>query len=151
MESWQKLVVLAHLFINLLVFIKGYHECKNKKNAYGETLLLFPLGVFVWGDAVIFGLFWLGISIFSLILDDWFLFLLFVSVFWVVRSLGETIYWLNQQYSGVIRNPHDKLRFYELFQNDSIWFIYQICWQCVTVVSIIFSIYLGKLWIDSRF
>jgi len=52
--------------------------------------------MFVWGDAVIFGLFWTVALIVAWVLKDWYLFLLIVSVFWVVRSLGETIYfsWL---------------------------------------------------------
>jgi len=149
MESWQKLIVLFYLFINIWVFINGYRECKNKKNAFAETPFLYPLGMFVWGDAVVFGLFWLSVSVASLLLNDWLLFLLIISIFWVVRSLGETIYWLNQQFSNVVRNPPAKLRFYSIFQNDSVWFIYQISWQCVTVTSIIFAIYFTKLWINS--
>jgi len=151
MEIWQQLIILVYALLNLGVFVKGYNECKSRKNAYVLTPQLNLLGIFAWGDAVIFGPFWIAASLVSYLLRDWYLFLLIVSVFWVVRSLGETIYWFNQQFSKINRNPPEKLPFYSIFHNDSIWYIHQIAWQCVTVVSIIFSIYLTKLWLESRF
>ena len=108
------------------------------------TFTLFIFGIFVWGDATVFGIFWFLASITTLLLNDWILFLLVFSVFWVVRSLGETIYWFNQQFSKVIQWPPEKLPFFKFFHNDSIWFVYQIVNQCITVVSIIVSIsYVG--------
>jgi hypothetical protein len=149
MELWQKIVLLVYALINLLVFAKGFYECKVKKNACGLTRPLLFLGIFAWGDAVVFGLFWLFSSVTALLLNDWYLFLLIISVFWVVRSLGETIYWFNQQFSTVNRNPLEKLPWHSIFYNDSVWFIHQIIWQCATVVSIIFSLYFGRLWLQS--
>jgi hypothetical protein len=147
MELWQKIFLLVYALINLVVFAKGFYESKVKKNACGPTRPLSLLGIFFWGDAVIFGLFWFFSSIVALLLNDWYLFLLVVSVFWVVRSLGETIYWFNQQFSTINRNPPEKLLFYSIFHNDSVWFIHQIIWQCITVASIIFSLYFGRLWL----
>jgi hypothetical protein len=141
-------IVLIYGLINLLVFLKGFYETKYRKNAYGVTRPLYILGMFVWGDAVIFGLFWAFSSLIALYLKDWYLFLLIVSVFWVVRSLGETIYWFNQQFSKINRNPPEKLPCYSIFQNDSIWFAHQIGWQCVTVAALIFTIYFAHLWLS---
>jgi len=151
MENWQRLSILVYALVNLGVFVKGYNECKYRKNSYGLTPLLNPLGVIAWGDAVVFGPFWILTSLVSYFLNDWFLFLLTISVFWVVRSVGETIYWFNQQFSTINRNPPKKLPFHSIFHNDSVWFIHQIIWQCITVVSIIFTIFLTKLWLESRF
>jgi len=150
MEIWQKAVLLVYGLVNFFVFVRGFYECKIKKNAYGLTPSLLILGIFAWGDAVIFGPFWTGSVIVSYFLKDWNLFLLIVSVFWVVRSLGETIYWLNQQFSTVDRNPPKRLSWYSIFQNDSVWYAHQIKWQCVTVISIIFSIYFAKIWLQGR-
>jgi len=148
MELWQKTVLLVYALINLVVFAKGFYECKVKKNAYDLTPGLVFLGIFAWGDAIVFGPFWVGSSIVAYFLADWYLFLLIVSVFWVVRSLGETIYWFNQQFSKSLPwNKPVKLPFYSIFQNDSVWYIYQIIWQCTTVISIIFSLYFGRLWL----
>lgn len=153
MESWQQLVIWVYALVNLGVFLKGYHECKYRKNAYGLTPYLKPLGIFAWGDAVIFGLFWIAASLISYLLNDWYLFLLIISIFWVVRSVGETIYWFNQQFSSKIYswNKPENLPWHTIFHNDSIWYVHQIIWQCYTVVSLIFTIYLAKLWLDSRF
>lgn len=127
----------------------GYRQCKYYKNAFTLTPHYYPLGAFVWGDAVIFGVFWFGLSVAVLMLDDWLLFLLSVSLFWVVRSLGETIYWFNQQFSPMVRNDVTKMPGASIFHNDSIWFVYQIIAQCITVVSLILSIYFGVMWVRS--
>lgn len=147
METWQKAFILLWGVISFLISAKGYQECKNKKNSFGLTQFLTPFGIFVWGDAVIFGTFWTLVSAATLLFNDWILFLLIVSVFWVVRSLGETIYWLNQQFSKINRNPPEQYWIYKYFHNDSVWFIHQIFWQCVTVITIIFTIYFAKLWL----
>ena len=151
MDILQQRIVLIYGLINFLVFLKGFYETKYKKSAYGPTPSLSILGMFVWGDAVVFGLFWTISSIVAWFLKDWYLFLLIVSVFWMVRSLGETIYWFNQQFSKINRNPPEKLMGYSIFQNDSIWFAYQIFWQCVTVISIISTIYFAHIWLQRMF
>lgn len=149
MNLWQQKLILVFFLINLFVFLKGFYESKYKKNAFGLTRPLLLLGIFAWGDAVIFGLFWIITSIVTLVLKDWYLFLLVISIFWVVRSLGETIYWFNQQFSPINRNPPQNLPWHSIFHNDSVWFIHQIIWQCTTVISIISSIYLTKLWLQT--
>jgi hypothetical protein len=116
MQSWQKIFLLVYSLINLVVFVKGFYECKYKKNAYGLTPYLILLGIIAWGDAVVFCLFWIGASLVSFMLNDWYLFLLIVAVFWVIRSLGETIYWFNQQFSGVNRNPPKKFTYIQFFK-----------------------------------
>jgi len=151
MSFWQNAIILLYAFINFLVFGKGFYESKYKKNAYGLTPGLFILGIFVWGDAVIFGLFWFLSSLISYLLNDWLLFFLIISVFWVIRSLGETIYWINQQFSSKIYdwNKPENLLLRSVFHNDSIWFIYQTTWQCITIVSVITTIYLANLWLNT--
>lgn len=149
MKIWQQVFLLFYALLNLVIFLKGFYESKYKKNAYGLTRPLFFIGIFVWGDAVIFSLFWIMSAVVALILQDWYLFLLTTSVFWVIRSLGESIYWFNQQFSQVERNPIRSLPWHSIFHNDSVWFIYQIIWQCVGVASIILSIYYSWLWLQN--
>jgi len=132
--------------VAVIVFIKGSYEAIFKKNSFGETPFLLLMGIFVWGDAVVLGLFWLLVAGICLILKDVILFLLIMAVFWGVRSLGEVIYWINQQFSTIIRNPPERLFGYKFLKNDSIWFIYQLYWQCVLVVSIVATIYMANLW-----
>lgn len=138
------LIVVCGL-ISLLALIKGFYEVYKKDNPFGQPFILFFLGIFVWGDAVILGLFWFLASLICFLLQDWLLFLLIISVFWLVRSLGEISYWINQQFSPIIRNPPKTLFAYRWFKNDSIWFIYQLVWQCLLVISILTTIYLANL------
>lgn len=153
MQDWQRFFLILVAFLNLIIFFKGYNECKYKKNPYGLTPVLGFLGIFAWGDAVIIGLFWIIAALVSLLSTDWYLFLLIISVFWVIRSLGETIYWFNQQFSSKSYdwNKPENLPLHSVFHNDSIWYIFQIFMQCISVVSIIFTIYFAKLWLDFRF
>lgn len=117
MEIWQIVILLVYGLVNLILSGKGFYECKYKKNAYGLTRPLVIFGIIAWGDAVVFGPFWVSSVIVTYFLKDWNLFLLIVSLFWVVRSLGETIYWFAQQFSTVNRNPPKKLPGYSIFQN----------------------------------
>lgn len=146
MNSIQTYIIWIYAFISLVVFIKGFYEVAKKHNPFGESFVLFLMGVFVWGDALVLGLFWFLVSLFVLVLKDWILFLLIFSVFWVVRSLGEVIYWFSHQFSTVVRNPPETLLGYRLFKNDSIWFVYQIIWQCILTISLVATIFLARLW-----
>jgi len=146
MNSLQFSIMVVYGSISLFAFIMGFYEVLKKHNPFGQPFILFWLGIFVWGDAVILGFFWCLVSLICFLLKDWILFLLIVSVFWVVRSLGEILYWINQQFSPIIRNPPKNLLDYHWFKNDSIWFVYQVIWQCLLVISIIITIYLANLW-----
>jgi len=145
----QAIILVCFALFSLVGFISGIKQTTFKKRAYRQTFIFNLVGAFVWADTVIFGPFWALVSLFCLLTKDWLLFLLIISVFWAVRSLGEIVYWLNQQFSGFNRNPPENFRLYPLFKNDSIWFIYQIFWQCVLVITIITSLYLAHLWLKT--
>lgn len=147
MNLFEKGTIIIYLIFSLIVFIKGYHQSIIKKNPFGTTKYFFWLGIFAWGDGIIIGPFWTLASLVSFLIKDWNLFLLIISVFWLVRSFGETIYWLNQQFVKKESNYHQRIWGYSFFKNDAILFIYQIFWQCVTVISIISMIYFANLWL----
>lgn len=149
MLFWEQIIVLIFVITSVIFFIKSLREVKNKKNIYGLTPNLFFLGAFVWGDLIILGPFWIIVSLISLFLNNWYLFLFFVSVFWIIRSLGEIIYWISEQFAGIKRNPPHTLNFHKYIQSDAIWFIYELFWQCVFVFSLILSIYFCKMWLQS--
>ncbi|HSX08747.1 MAG TPA: hypothetical protein VLF93_01180 [Candidatus Saccharimonadales bacterium] len=149
MNVWETIFLSFFALFSFSIFIKGLVE-SYKKNAKGVTILLYWIGIFVWADAVVFGLFWFLASLFVLfIFRSWLLFLLIFSVFYLVRSIGETIYWFNQQFSHLERNPPHTLIGYRLFKDDSLWFVYQMWWQCIIVISVITTIYLTTLWIKT--
>jgi|GEM_PF-476719 len=151
MNLSEKYAVVIYGIFSLMVFIKGVHQAIIKKNPYGQTTFIFWMGIFVWGDAVVLGLFWFLISLVSYLLKDWYLFLLVISVYWTVRSLGETIYWLNHQFALKDNsNFYKGLMGYGFFKSNAILFVYQVFLQCITVVSIIATIYLANLWLLSQ-
>lgn len=146
MQNWQALFLLAYASTSLFLAVKGFYESSKKGNAFG-TVHSFTMGAYVWGDAVVFGAFWFLVSIVTLLLSDWVLFWLIFSLFWVVRSFGETIYWFNEQHAVKKRVNIKKKYLYKYFHNDSVLFIYQIIQQCITVVALVASIYFAALWI----
>lgn len=150
MTVLEQITVISYAILTFLVFLKGFHEVKDKKNVYGLAEHFGFLGIFVWGDAVVIGPFWMLICAVVLFVQDWYLFLVIFSIFWVVRSAGEVIYWICEQFAGTHRNPPQTLRFYKFIKSDAIWFIYQLFWQCILVISIIASIFFSRLWLQSK-
>ncbi len=147
MSDIQAWFCLGFAAVNLFAAARGYVECKKRRGAYVRTPLLYPLSIFVWGDAIVFGVF-LGLSaILCYLLDDFVLFLLILSVFWFVRSLGETVYWIAEQFAPHHRNAIRSLPFVSVFHGDAIWFEFQIVMQCVSVVTAITSVYLFNVWL----
>lgn len=115
----------------------GAQQTLQKKNPYGLAFAFLPLGVFVWGDALVLGVFWAGASTVLWWQQDWRLFGLVVSAFWAVRSFGEVVYWLNRQFSVAEREPAEQHILYRWVQSDAVWFLHQLIWQCVLVVSMV--------------
>jgi len=148
MNDTQNLFLTLFAVFNFLIFIYSFYRCKYKHNNLGITYPLLPLGIFVWADGVVFGLFWVLAALISQALNDWILFLLIFSVFWLVRSVGETTYYFNQQFSTIKRMKGKELPGYKIFNDEyTIWFVYQITCQVITVVSIITTVYLFNLWL----
>jgi hypothetical protein len=150
MEFWQQISVSIYGLVALGVFISGFRACYSKNKAFEDTpISAMCYGAFVQADKVIFGLFWFVASLIAFIVDDWLLFLLIFSVFWLVRSVGETLYWMFQQFHPRPGNDPQKFWFYRFFKNDSVWFVNQIYWQCITVITVISSVYLAHLWLQT--
>lgn len=148
MNLIQNMIVLGYGLASLFAAYRGYQHAIVKKNVFGLTPYLNWMGIFVWGDAVIIGIFGAFASLLLLVIADWWLFLLVLSIFWAVRSAGEIIYWLNQQFSTLERNPPINLSGYKWFPNDSLWFIYQLLWQGMLIVAIVGAIYSASRWIS---
>jgi len=144
---FTELIFLFGIF-NLVTFTLAIKRIKNG-SVFEETPYLSWLGIFVWGDAIVISPFWIICALVGLIFKNGYLFLFLGSLFWVARSLGEVIYWLNQQFSNKLRNPPEKLFLYFLLKNDSVWFVYQVFWQCMFVFAVVGSVYFGWKWIGS--
>lgn len=150
MLIWQKILILIWGIIGLLGAIIGFKKCKIDKKQLDWDGIYTLYGAFVWGDITVFGIFWTIVSFVVLLSNRWIFFPVVFSVFWVVRSLGETIYWFNQQFSTIERySPVKRVPWLTniFHDNYTIWFIFQIWMQCITVVSIVSSVYFINLWL----
>lgn len=125
------------------IWVKSVIEVTKRNRAFVTTPWLSWLGIFVWGDAIIISLFWVGLAVLGLWAGSkwWWL---GVAIFWAVRGVGETVYWLNQQFSTIKRNPPETMWGYQWIRSEAIWFVYQIFWQMVTVVAIMAGILIGR-------
>ena len=150
MELWQIGIISLWGLFALTGFLQSLRACMSQKKSFSAVPVVFyAFGAFVNADLVIFGAFWTLISLISLILRDFILFLLIISIFWLIRSIGETMYWFLQQFSPRKGNNPEKFWFHRIFKDDSVWFVLQIYWQCITVITIITSLYLGKIWLQN--
>lgn len=141
MNLWEGALLIFVALYSIFCFSLGFRNTYIKKNPFGLTPLFNPLGAFVWADTIMFGIFFLLVSLVSLLFQDILLFFLVYSVFWVIRSLGEQIYWFLEQFTHTHRNKPETLKGHRFFPGESIWIHYQIFWQCISVISIISSVY----------
>lgn len=139
MTDIQRLLVLIYGIISLTAFVRGYIHCKYKHNRHGITPFGL-LGIFIWTDAVVIGLFWMLASMLVLIIDNWHIGLLIISLFWVVRSAGEVIYWMLQQFATKKRDEPETVRWHSLFPGESVWIAQQVWWQMVLVFSLLATV-----------
>lgn len=150
MNDLERLIVLVFGLGSLTLFIKSIYEITKKKNPYGKLNFGIIYGGFVFADYMVFCAFWTAVSFTLIFLNDFLLFLLVYSVFWLVRSIGESIYWFLQQFSTLIhKNPPQRFFLYRLVKSDAIWFVNQIIWQCLTVIFSVSTIYLTQLWLGT--
>jgi len=143
MTQLQQSIVILFCIYSFIGFFHGVNKCRQK-NSYGISHFYLPLGAFVWIDAVIISAFWIITSLCSLLLNDWFLFLLIVSLFWIVRSCGEILYWIHEQFATIHLNKPKDLYLSRFFEGDSVWVAYQLFWQCFLVLDLFFLVYLIK-------
>ncbi len=144
MSDLERLVVIVYGTISTVAFIKGFYEVKFNANRHG----LAPfglLGIFVWTDAVVIGLFWIFASIFTLAVDSINIALLILSLYWVVRSGGEVLYWMLQQFADKKLDKPEDVPWHNLFPGQSVYIAQQIWWQMVLVVSLLATVVLLKV------
>lgn len=99
----------------------------------------FPFGAFVWEDLFIFSLYGLIASIVTLITGQYRIGLLFFVIFWVVRSLGETIYFFLQQFIEPKHYPHFIDQHFKFLRQIFGQISYQ---QCLIIMQVFFQIIL---------
>ena len=132
---------LSFLLLTLLSGVVTLLSISRSKsgNFYSDTPWLLPLGIFVWGDGLILGPFWIIASI-------WFVFLnsieiiRFLLLFFAIRSLYEVIYWLTHQFSSKSYQAPLFRKVRWLSPNDSA-ILYQLVNMCVVVMTLFGLVY----------
>jgi hypothetical protein len=148
MTQTQTYGVFLYLLLAVVALIQSVMRVRQNQSYSLATPFQF-LGIYVWGDALLIAPYWLGTSLISLFLNDWLFFLLTISLFWVVRGFGETIYWLNQQFSPILREPPEKFWHYQFVKDDSVWFMYQVFSQIITITALLVTLLLLKQWFSN--
>lgn len=138
---WQTIILIFIALYSTVAFFQGFKNTYIKKNPYGLTPRFNILGSFVWVDAVVFGAFFSIVSVVSILFQNINLFLLVFCVFWVIRSVGEQIYWFLEQFADKNRNKPENLPMSKYFPGKSVYIYTQIFWQCISVIAIILSVY----------
>lgn len=123
-------VVVVSLFLLLNVVITYLAITRTRNNQfYSDTFWLLPLGIFVWGDALIIAPFWIfSASLFYFLSEIEIL--RFVLLFFIIRSAYEVVYWIVHQVMQRKYNPPLFRRITWLSPNDSA-VLYQLlnsCW-----------------------
>ncbi len=103
-----EIFILLTVVSGLCLVLSAYQVRRHKTKLEIIAHWAFPFGAFVWEDLLIFSLFSLGSLTATLLVRDWRAGLLIYLVFWVVRHLGEVIYWLLQQFCQPTAYPHDQ-------------------------------------------
>lgn len=114
----------------------------------------FPVGSFVWEDLFIFSLYGLFATLVTLITQQLRLGLLFFIVFWLVRSIGETMYFFLQQFIQPKHAPHylDNIHFIVLrrlfgpLSKQQCYIIMQIVFQVITMIALVSLVVLLMNW-----
>jgi len=145
--------------LNLTLSLLSFYKIKqNKKQCEFIYFWGSLFGAFVWEDLFIFALYNFLTVIAAFLLTDLRVILLTFIVFWVVRSAGETLYFFLQQFIEPKHHPHNISNHFntlkKLFGNISeqkCMIIMQVCFQLITVTSLVALIYLLKNWTQLSF
>jgi hypothetical protein len=128
----MQILLFIFFIFNLLIFLKSTK--KSKKEFYSDTFLLSPLGIYVWGDALVLAPFWM-VSSFLFIFIGHENILKYILIFYIARSFYEVFYWLNHQAVKSDYNPPFFRKIKWMKPNESA-ILYQLMHTCVVVLGI---------------
>src|SRR5690348_15002773 len=120
--------------IGLLSFVMGVKKSRQQQ-FYSDTWMLLPLGIYVWGDAIVLGPFWMASSILFSFLTPLEI-LRFGLFFYLVRSVYEVIYWITHQVAQKEYVPPLFRRWKWLHANESA-ILYQLIHMCVVLFCVV--------------
>jgi hypothetical protein len=128
-------------YFNGCIFLSScfltYLSFKHSKagSFFGDTAYWFWLGVYVWGDGLVLGPFWAFSSL------VWYLLpvktvLVWILLFFILRSFYEVMFWLMHQFARKEYRP-PVLRNVPWLNAESAGILYQVFHTCVVVVCLV--------------
>lgn len=140
----MRIALIFWVLINLLLLLVSFMKVKNSGKKLGFIYKWgFLWGAFVWEDMLFISFFQVVASYVTLLIGDFKFYLLFLLVFWVVRSFGEVIYFLLQQFIRPRHYPHRIESHFKLLygifgklSDQKFYIIMQMLLQVVLVVSL---------------
>lgn len=145
-------LILCLFFLSFLIL--SFYKIKDSRHTV-EFIYHWGwiIGAFVWEDLFIFSL--LGFCVTSIVLltNDIRIGYLSFTVFWIVRSAGETLYFFLEQFTQDKMYPHVLTHHFTALRNifgdisdQKCYIIMQISFQTILVFSIVSTIYILINW-----
>ncbi len=127
--------LLTLIATNFIITYTSYLKSKHNQ-FYTDTIILSPLGIYVWGDGLVLAPFWIASATLAILFKLTLLWLVrYHLIFWIVRSGYEVIYWLAHQAANSDYTPPIGRHTPWLKTNDA-RIIYQLIHTCVVVLSL---------------
>ncbi len=102
------------LFLAVLAWKKIRNSGENFQFVYHWA---FWFGAFVWEDVFVYSLYYAGTFFLTWLFHDVRLALVMISIFWIVRSGGEAVYFFLQQFHMPQHHPHAITTHLEAFRS----------------------------------
>lgn len=131
------LAYFSAFIFTILAAISFFRIRRGKKVAEFIYGLGFPIGAFVWEDMFVFSIYGLIASLITTWMGQWKYGVLFFLVFWLVRSIGETLYFFLEQFIEPKHYPH--------YLDEHFWLVRAIFGnisyqQCLIIMQVTFQI-----------
>lgn len=123
------------ILLSLVVFALGiaiFFVAKRKSQQhqfYSDTSWLIPMGIFVWGDGLVLGVFWSLVGL-AIPFISWITLFRVYVLFYTIRSAYEVVYWINHQVAKKDYSP-PLIRHFSWLNPEEAGIIYQLinmCW-----------------------
>lgn len=155
MKKRLNIALFIWIMLNLTFAFLAFCNVRNSGEEVTFIPWAYPLGAFVWEDLLIFSLYNIVASLVILIIKDFRFIIVFPLAFWLIRSLGETLYWFLQQFNQPASYPHSEYDWnkggwvrsiFGDLSDQKYFIIYQITWQVASVMCLVGLTYIFKNW-----
>jgi hypothetical protein len=152
LQKYNRPFLIIFALISLALFMFAVTKARAEKESGIWIFLPFILtllnGTFILGDAIVFSIFFFIASLVLIYKNDIRYTLLTFLMFWIVRSAGEVVYWLNYQFTFIHPHPvRNQLEFLTgSIPESSVYILYQAANQALLIAFLILLFLLIKNW-----